>query len=203
LARALTIDASVFVRASVPREGGFEESRDFLLALGRSGRPVVLPTLVRPEVAGAISRGGHGTGSTLEVLAEIDNVPGVTFVPLDGPLAEEAAHLAMMTHLRGADAVYAATARRFDAILVTLDAEQRRRLPADITACSPAEALGLWDPASPAGLASGRPRPGCPSPAGYFALPNSLRRTAAFLSPWIPSVGLSSLGQASPQFMIV
>ena len=41
------------------------------------------------------------------------------------------------------------------------------------------------------------------SAAGYFALPNSLRRTAAILSHWMPSVGLSSLGQASTQLVIV
>jgi predicted nucleic acid-binding protein len=139
----LTIDASVFVRASVPQERGFEECRDFLLALGRSGRPVILPTLVRPEVAGAISRGDRGVGGTLRVLAEIDGLNGVVFVPLDTALASEAADLAMQGRLRGADAVYAATARRFDAILVTVDAEQRRRLPDDITVCSPAEALRL------------------------------------------------------------
>ena len=37
----------------------------------------------------------------------------------------------------------------------------------------------------------------------YFALPNSFRRTAAFLSHWMPSVGLSSFGHASWQFMMV
>jgi predicted nucleic acid-binding protein len=38
--------------------------------------------------------------------------------------------------------LYAATARRFDATLVTLDDEHRARLPADITVLYPSEALG-------------------------------------------------------------
>jgi predicted nucleic acid-binding protein len=38
--------------------------------------------------------------------------------------------------------LYAATARRFDATLVTLDDEHRTRLTADITVLYPSEALG-------------------------------------------------------------
>lgn len=142
--KPLTIDASVFVRASTPDEGGFEESRALLLALGHSLQPIVLPTLLRPEVAGAVSRGLRDSGSAAAVLAEIDRLPGVIFVPLDAALAEEAAKIAVRSRMRGADAVYAATARRFDAILVTLDNEQRDRLPSQITACSPSEALERW-----------------------------------------------------------
>jgi len=37
--------------------------------------------------------------------------------------------------------VYVATARRFDAILVTLDEGQKRRLPDGMTALYPSEAL--------------------------------------------------------------
>ncbi len=39
--------------------------------------------------------------------------------------------------------------------------------------------------------------------ARHLALPNNLRRTAAILSHWMPSVGLSSLGQASMQLAMV
>ncbi len=142
VAKPLTIDASVIVHAAIPSQSGSEDSRKFLRALACSGRPVILPTLLRPEVAGAVSRGLRDLGAAETVLVELDNLPEVVFVPLDEGLAAEAAELAMRTRLRGADAVYAATARRFDAILVTLDKEQRERLPADITVCSPAEVLG-------------------------------------------------------------
>jgi predicted nucleic acid-binding protein len=139
--RPLTIDASVFVRAATPDEDGFVESRDLFLALGRTQRPVVLPTLVQPEVSGAVSRGMRDLLAVANVLAWLDRLADAHFIPLDLTLAREAADLAIQTRLRGADAVYAATARRFDAILVTLDKEQRDRMPADITVCSPAEAL--------------------------------------------------------------
>jgi len=137
----LTVDASVFVRAAIPGEHGSEESARFIAALAHSRRPVFLPTLVKPEVAGALIRGLRDPRAARVVLQAIEGLADTVFVPLDATLAEETAELALQTALRGSDAVYAATARRFDAILVTLDAQQRDRLPADITVCSPAEFL--------------------------------------------------------------
>lgn len=143
MARALTIDASVFVRAASVAEDGFEESERFIRSIGSLNRPIVQPTLTRPEVAGAVRRVSRNESLAAATAESLDTLPGVIFVALDSTLAAEAADIAIRAGLRGADAVYAATARRFDAILVTLDDEQRRRLPADITACSPAEALRL------------------------------------------------------------
>jgi predicted nucleic acid-binding protein len=141
--RPFTIDASVIVRAASPTEERSEESERFIRSIGSGNRPVVQPTLARPEVAGAVSRASGDKSLAAATAASLDTLPGVIFVPLDTSLAAEAADIAIKAGLRGADAVYAATARRFDAILVTVDAEQRRRLPADITVCSPAEALRL------------------------------------------------------------
>lgn len=50
--------------------------------------------------------------------------------------------LAAQAGLRSSDAVYAATARRFGARLVTLDHQQRDRLPADIVTKTPGEIVG-------------------------------------------------------------
>jgi len=140
-ARPLTIDASVFVRAAIPHEAGFEESADFLRSLGAAQRLVILPTLVKPEVAGALSRGLGDPEAVKVVLNELDQLADALFVPLDRSLAREAAEIARSAGLRGADAVYAATARRFDAVLVTLDRQQLERLPPDFSVCSPSEAL--------------------------------------------------------------
>jgi predicted nucleic acid-binding protein len=141
VSRPVTIDASVFVRGSSPVEGSFEESREFLIRLAASTIQIVLPTLVKPEVASAVRRATGQSALAARVAASIDALGDVVLVPLDHALAQEAAELCVQTGLRGADAVYAATARRFDAILVTLDEEQRRRLPAGMTALYPSEAL--------------------------------------------------------------
>jgi len=68
---------------------------------------------------------------------EIGHFIGTTFVPLDNDLAEAAAKIAAAHRLRGSDAVYVAVAQRFDAVLVTLDAEQARRAEAVVPVRSP------------------------------------------------------------------
>jgi predicted nucleic acid-binding protein len=143
--RPFTIDASVIVRAANSREAGSEEAECFIRSLGLQERPVIQPTLCQPEVASAVRRASGREDLAVAIALTLERLPGVISVPLDHALAGEAALLAATSGLRGADAVYAATACRFDAILVTLDEEQRRRLPASITACSPAEALALED----------------------------------------------------------
>jgi predicted nucleic acid-binding protein len=60
-------------------------------------------------------------------------------VPLDGALADRAAHLAATARLRGADAVYAAVAQQYATTLVTLDRQQLDRLPANIRTLCPAD----------------------------------------------------------------
>jgi predicted nucleic acid-binding protein len=68
-------------------------------------------------------------------------LPGVIFQDLDERMAAAAVEIASSAGLRGADSVYAATARHFAATLITLDDEQRTRLPADIIVLYPSEAL--------------------------------------------------------------
>ena len=141
MARSLTIDASVFLSALSPAESHSQESLRLLEALRDDTRLVILPTLVKPEIAGALSR-LTGDPRLAREAAEMKYLAGpVLFVDLDRSLADEAAELAVSTGLRGADAVYAATARRFDALLVTLDGDQRRRLPTDTTAVRPGEVV--------------------------------------------------------------
>lgn len=139
--KPLTVDASVFVRAFLQTEPGFEECTRFFAVLGERNQPLILPTLLKPEVAGALARGLRDLSAARAVLERLDGLAGTVFVGLDEGLAKETADLALKTGIRGADAVYACTARRFDATLVTLDVQQGERLPADIAVCSPAEFL--------------------------------------------------------------
>jgi predicted nucleic acid-binding protein len=140
MSRPFTIDASVFVSALSSVEPRHQESRDFLKALSNHNSPVILPTLVKPEIAGAVIR-RTGDSQVAREDAELAFLGGqVVFVDLDVRLADEAADIAAASGLRGADAVYAATARRFDAILVTLDGEQRAKLSSHVTVLSPGEA---------------------------------------------------------------
>jgi predicted nucleic acid-binding protein len=110
--RPVTIDASVFVSALSSAEPHNQESDHFLQRLSDHPRPVILPTLVKPEIAGPVI---HRTGRDefAREAAELTFLVGdVIFVDLDARLADEAADIALVASgLRGSDAVYAATAR--------------------------------------------------------------------------------------------
>jgi predicted nucleic acid-binding protein len=145
----LTIDASVFVRATNSLEPGHEECEEVVRLLGSKTAVVVLPTLAIPELAGALGRRRMERSRVDALMDRIRRMPTATFVALDDALAEEAAELAIQTRLRGADAVYVATARRYGTTLITVDEEQRQRVPPDVTAILPTqflEALGSRSP---------------------------------------------------------
>jgi len=69
-------------------------------------------------------------------------VPGLVVHALDHELAAEAAEISAACALRGADAVYVATARRMDATLLTLDRDLRQRAGPMTTVRTPGEWIG-------------------------------------------------------------
>ena len=135
----VTVDVSVLIRSSSPTEPGNQECVEALLLLGTKRIPVILPTLMVVELAGALSRRGQPRDAVEKILDRVRRLPAAIFVPLDEALAEEAAELAADAKLRGGDAVYVATARRGGAVLVTVDEEQRLRVPPEIRALLPSE----------------------------------------------------------------
>jgi predicted nucleic acid-binding protein len=139
--RLLTIDSSVFVSAARPREPGHAESLAFL-AWVRAARPrLFLPTLALVEVAAALSRAGHAPRLAQQVALAIGQLPNVVLVPLDEGLARQSAALGSQHGLRGADAVFLASAAVFAAELVTLDREQLQRGARMVQTLSPATFL--------------------------------------------------------------
>jgi predicted nucleic acid-binding protein len=137
----ITIDASVFISRLRLDDVAHFESRAFLEAL--PGRPLItiLPTLVQPEITGAMRRHTGDTQIARRALDVLDPLPNLNLAPVDRQLARDAAELAAESGVKGADAVYIATARLFDTTLVTLDAQQRDRAPSTVRALGPAEAL--------------------------------------------------------------
>lgn len=123
----VTIDASVFVSAFTPSEEAHQVSKVFMRDVRESGVPIIVPTLVIPEIAAAIGRGQGKPDLGYSFALEVSQFPNVTLIELDEPLAESAAEIAATYRLRGSDAVYAAVAMRFATELVTLDREQLQR----------------------------------------------------------------------------
>jgi predicted nucleic acid-binding protein len=124
----VTIDASVFVSAFTPSEEAHQTSKAFMREVRESGVPIIVPTLVIPEIAAAIGRGQGKPDLGYSFAIEVSQFPNVTLVNLDESLAESAAEIAATYRLRGSDAVYAAVAKRFATELVTLDTEQLQRM---------------------------------------------------------------------------
>lgn len=140
-ARRFTIDASVFVNAFNPHEEGSGESLRLLSVVRERSDPVVVPTLLVPEIAAAVARAtGDGSGA-LAFARATAGLPHLFFEALTPTIADQAAELAAVHRLRGADAIYAAVAHRHDATLVSRDAEQRRRAAAVVDCQTPEEAL--------------------------------------------------------------
>jgi len=138
------VDASVFVNGFNPYEAGHEESRRLLALLQEQAAPIVVPTLLLPEVAAAIGRGRQDADLAREFAAALSRLPHLVLIPLDTTLAQQAADVAAQYQLRGSDAVYAAVALRFGSTLITLDREQRERVTNALLTLYPAEALTEW-----------------------------------------------------------
>ena len=141
LAHLYIIDASVFLNAFNPHEDGHEDSRELLAGFQTRGVPLVCPTLLLPEVAGAIRRGREDAALAREFAGALRSLPHLILVPLDETLAAQASQIAAEHALRGSDAVYAAVALRFGGALVTLDREQHARLKHVLPTHFPAELL--------------------------------------------------------------
>jgi len=139
-----TVDASVFLNGFNPYEEGYEESNRLLALMQREAVPIIVPTLLLPEVAAAIGRGRNDADLARQFASTLRRLPHLVLVPVDETLADQAAGVASQYRLRGSDAVYAAVALRFGSTLVTLDQEQRQRVAAAIPTQLPAEVLKTW-----------------------------------------------------------
>jgi len=133
----VTIDASVFVSAFLPRESAHQASREFMLSIHTQSIPIIVPWLVLPEISAALARGHGKPEAAIAFVRELRNLPNVTFVDLDENLADLAVDIAANNRLRGSDAVYGAVALRYGAELITLDKEQLDRLPKLVTVRAP------------------------------------------------------------------
>ena len=136
-----TIDASVFVNAFNPHEEGHAESLRLVATVREQGDPILVPTLLIPEIASAVARATDDGPGALQYAMATVGLPHLTLISLTPTIARQAAELAATHRLRGADAAYLAVARRFATILISRDEEQRTRGAAVATCQTPEEAL--------------------------------------------------------------
>ena len=137
----LTIDASVWVNAYSPAEPESAASRALVDRVAGSRTIVIVPTLLRVEVAAAIGRSRKDPALAAEYAARLAALPFVRWIPLDALLAARASTLATDHALRGADAVYAAVAQVHGCDLISLDREHLTRLSGLLRVRTPAQEL--------------------------------------------------------------
>jgi predicted nucleic acid-binding protein len=137
-----TIDASVHLNALNAAEEGSSESQAFLAQVSQKAWPVFSPTLLLVEVASAVGRVFENPAQGIALSQALRLLPGHIWIPLDDMLADEASRLGAELRLRGADAVYAAVAKHYKTILVTMDRQQLARLTEILDVLSPVQALG-------------------------------------------------------------
>lgn len=136
-----TVDASVFLNAFIPHEAGHEQSHRLLARLQAEAVPIVVPTLLLPEVGGTIARGRQDPVLARDFSRAVSRLPHLVLVALDAALAQRALEVAAEHRLRGSDAVYATVAIQFGSTLVTLDREQRERVTKVVPARWPSEVV--------------------------------------------------------------
>ena len=136
-----TVDTSVWVNSSDALEVGHATSRTLLTELGVRNVPIIVPTLLLPEVAGAIGRTRQSAALGETFALQILSLPNVRLVHLDDSGALAALRLAAQYRLRGADSVYAAVALANNCTLISLDSEHLTRLSSVTTVQTPAQAL--------------------------------------------------------------
>lgn len=137
----LTLDANIWTAAYDPRDAFHAHSTAFLGAVTRRRLPLYGPAFVVVEVACALARRAQSPAAGKDALQTLRAHPLLIFQPLDEHLLAVAAHLGTQQLLRGADALYAATAAICAAQLISWDDELIRRAgavtPADWLAANP------------------------------------------------------------------
>jgi len=137
------LDASVLVARVRRSELAYAEVRALMIALAANNMALYIPTIALAEVAAALSRSGPSSEQALAAVNELRRLPGLNVVGVDLALGNLAGEIAAHYRIRGCDAVYVALAQSSGAPLITLDRQQRERVPTSLTALTPAEALAV------------------------------------------------------------
>lgn len=139
-----TLDASVHINALNAAEPGSAASQACLQQLIARREAIFSPTLLLVELAAAAARALDDAALALELMQAVRGLPGQVWISLDDELAAEAARLGAEARLRGADAIYAAVARRYGATLITRDRQQLEQLGDWVPVMTPEDVVAMF-----------------------------------------------------------
>jgi predicted nucleic acid-binding protein len=123
----VVVDASVWVARLVPQDANHSAARRWMQVQREENTLLVSPSLLLPEVAGAITRRTGQSALAAQAIAALEKLPGLRLIEMERELVAAAAELAAQLGLRGADAVYVAAAEYLKLPLCTLDEDQAHR----------------------------------------------------------------------------
>ncbi len=123
----LTVDANVWVAAADRSDAFFASSREFLVNAAAQQLRIFLPAFALIEVACALARRRQDAEIGRRLASAILDSPLVARVPADDAFLAQALTIGTGSFLRGADALYAATAAIYASELVSWDVELLRR----------------------------------------------------------------------------
>lgn len=123
----VVVDASVWVARLVPQDANHPAARRWMQVQREENTLLVSPSLLLPEVAGAITRRTGQPDLASQAIAALERLPRLRLIEMERGLVAAAAELAARLGLRGADAVYVAAAEYLKLPLCTLDEDQARR----------------------------------------------------------------------------
>ena len=119
----LTLDADIWVAAFDVRDRFHERSVSFLRTVATADLRLHAPAFLAVEVGCALARRSGHTEIGSAAAARLSDHPALTLHALDAQLLAMAADLGARLRLRGADALYAATAELTRAPLISWDEE--------------------------------------------------------------------------------
>ena len=117
----ITLDANVIVSAFDRNDELRETCRELIDMIREGMYPVFSPTIFYPEIASGLRKASPAPELIKQFMREIRQLLFVRPVTIDERLAREAERIAIEYRQRGADSVYAATAKRYRAIVITND----------------------------------------------------------------------------------
>ena len=123
----VVVDASVWIARFVPSDVFHDSVKSWINDQLEDGVEFISPSLLLAEIGGAISRRTSDPELALRTIEQLEKTPNVRIVDMDQSLVHEASRLSAKIGLRGADAVYVATAAKLKIPLVTFNVEQKNR----------------------------------------------------------------------------
>ena len=138
---AVTLDASVWIAAADATDVCHSQSRELLLKLVVRGVAVSIPAFAVTEVACALARRMRDAPAARQLTVRGLAALKAKELPMDAPFIARSTVLGTDRFLRGADALYAATAELAGSTLISWDGEHQKRAgalsPADWLAANP------------------------------------------------------------------